>query len=217
MIKFFVFSIMFILSGCSFKSPPNHFQYKTTNAFVSYKKNFLSNNAILAKNDLKRAIQYAKTSSNLTDLAHIYLGECALNISVGIKDECEKYITIQNLVDNPTLNSYYSLITNQLLDEHIANLPPKYKEFALYKLNNQLDLAYNETLNMQNISSKLIASSLIKESLNEHQIEEILKISSFYGYKKSVLFWLVHLEHNTHDKHKRENIRRKIVILKSKN
>jgi hypothetical protein len=85
-ILLFIFLLQF--NGCSFKTPQNKWQFKSVNAFSAYTKNFLSAKDTLAKDDLKRAVNHAKQSANLSQLARIYLGECALNISVGLKDNC---------------------------------------------------------------------------------------------------------------------------------
>ena len=114
MIKIEILSHSLLLfSACSFKSPPNQWQFKSTAAFDSYTKNFLSSNDALAKNDLSRAIKHAKQSADLKMLARVYLGECALNISVGIDDNCKDYLNIsverQNKESRGTLPSEFDV------------------------------------------------------------------------------------------------------------
>ena len=106
--------ILFIavfFGACSFKTPPNQWQHKSANAFNTYVKDFMHGEDSLAKSDLKRAIKHAKKSSDLTTLARVYLGKCALNISVGIDDKCEEYKNISHLVEDEELLNYYSVIT----------------------------------------------------------------------------------------------------------
>jgi len=215
--NFIIFSIfLFIFSGCSFQAPQNHNQFKTSSAFSSYINNFLSANDTLAKSDLKRSIQHAKKSADFKALANIYLGECALNISVGIDDSCEKYIKIRDLVGTKTTNAYFNLVTNQLQKKEISHLPEVYQDFALQRYNRAFNSAYEEIQGMQNISSQLISASLIKESLTQHQIETLIKRASFFGYKKSILFWLEELKSSTDDRELKEKITKKISLLKSK-
>ncbi|MEA2099011.1 MAG: hypothetical protein U9P72_02675 [Campylobacterota bacterium] len=206
-----------LYSGCSFKEPANSSQYKMSSTFSSYTNNFLSDNNALAKNDLKQAIKYAKTNADLNQLATIYLGECALNISVGIDDKCKKYKDIEELIDNTILNSYYNLITLRINKEEIDLLPEAYKNFTIYLNTNQFNKAYNEILEMDTISSLLISATLLKDKLTTYQIDEIIEIASFNGYKKSVIFWLNELKNRTDNKIEKEIIKRKIIILESKN
>ncbi len=208
--------LLFIFTGCSFQAPQNHNQFKTSTAFSSYINNFLSANDALAKSDLKRSVQHAKKSADFKALANIYLGECALNISVGIDDSCEKYIEIRDLAGTKTTNAYFNLVTNQLQKKEISYLPEVYQNFALQRYNREFISAYEEILEMQNISSQLISASLIKDSLTQQQIEILIKRASFHGYKKSILFWLEELKSLTDDIVLKEKISKKISLLKSK-
>jgi hypothetical protein len=215
--KNIVYPILFIFLfyGCSFKTAANHSQIKTTNAFSSYTNNFLSANNLMAKNDLRRAVKYAKTDANLNSLARIYLGECALNISVGLNNNCNKYKNIKELVDDKSLYAYYNLITLNLKQKQLNSLPEKYKKFATYLLLKKFDKAYNEAININSATSQMLLSSLIKKHLNKTQIKEIIKIASYNGYKKSVLFWLNELRNITKNKKIKKNISKRISILKS--
>ncbi len=213
-IVYYIF-IMIIFSGCSFKTPVNHSQYKASNAFSSYTNNFLSENDIMAKNDIKRAIKYAKTNADLNALARIYLGECALNISIGIDNSCAKYKNIEKLVEDSSLDAYYSLITLQLKREQLKYLPKRYKDVAFYIIDKKFDKAYDAIINLNNATSQMLLFSLIKENLDENKIEEIIKIASFNGYKRSIIFWLNELKNITKDTKLKNYIIKRILILNS--
>ncbi len=208
--------LLFLLEGCSFQEAPNKSQFETTSAFSSYTKNFLSDNSALAKNDLKRAIEHAKKSADFDALARIYLGECALDISVGLLNSCQKYRDIEALNKDDTLNAYYSLIRKKIKKDDIVTLPQIYQEFAKYMITEDFTNAYNEILGMERVNSQLIAASLIANSLDKKQIEHIIKLASFYGYKKSILFWLEKLKIATKERTEKEKVSKKIAILKSK-
>lgn len=210
-------STIILITGCSFKETPNISQYKASSAFTQYKKNFLSDENLLACSDLKRAIKYAKTNANLDQLATIYLGECALNNSVGIDDSCHKYKNIENLINNKNLRAYYKFIKSKITDEQTTLLPESYQQFNLYINKNQLNKAFNEIFKMESISSSLISANLIKNDLSKEQINKIIKLASFHGYKKSVIFWLNKLKSKTNKQIEKNNIDKKIMILKSKN
>ena len=155
-----------ILLGCSFKTQANEWQYKSADAFSSYVKNFMQGEDILAKNDLNRAIKHAKKSADLTTLARVYLGKCALNISVGIADKCNEYKKISNVVDDEVLANYYGIITKTL------------------------DLNPNDILDTNKASSILLNGALKKDKLSSEERTYMLDVASFNGYKKAVLFWL---------------------------
>ena len=213
--KYILFFSLILLSGCSLKTPPNQWQYKSANAFSSYTKNFLSDNQILANNDLSRAIEHAKKSADFTQLATIYLGECALNISVGIEDNCEKYKHIQELINKQELNAYYSFITLSIKNENIKYLPQQYQEFALSFSKSDFKKANTELLSMEKETSLLLCASLLKNHLDKETRTKIIQTASYHGYKKAVLFWLGESLKNTSDSNEIKNIQKKIAILKS--
>jgi len=214
MIKFIVvIMISFGFSACSFKAKPNAWKYKSINAFSSYTQNFLSAKDTLAKNDLKRAIEHAKSSANLTQLSRIYLGECALNISVGIEDDCSSYINIKELNNDKSLEAYYEFISSKIKISSLEELDLNYKDFAKYKIEKKYKKAIESLFKMDKITSKLLSASLIKDKLSFDEVERLIDEASFYGYKKSVLFWLDIQKGKTDDKSKINKIIKKIEIL----
>jgi len=215
MIKYLLIGCVVLLSGCSFSSPPNEWKYKSASAFESYKKNFLSLKQSAAKNDLSRAISHAKQSADLKHLSRVYLAKCALNFSVGIENGCKEYIQVQPLVEGEGLKSYYSLISNSLKPSDIKNLPKTYQDFARAYLDKDLDLARRSIFKMDTLTSKLIACKLIENVLDENDIQKLLKEVSFYGFKRSAIYWLEVLREKTNERLKKSQIEKKINILKS--
>ena len=213
--KYILLLSLILLSGCSLKTAPNQWQYKSANAFSSYTKNFLSDNQILAENDLNRAIEHAKKSADLTQLATIYLGECALNISVGIDDTCDKYKNIQELMHNKELDAYHSLLNKSLAKSDIQHLPQQYQEFALALLDKNFSKADKHILSITKETSRLLCASLIKNSLEKNTKKSIIETASYNGYKKAVLFWLKETLKDASSPHEMENIEKKISILES--
>jgi len=209
-------SIVFF-QGCSLKSPENQWEYNSSNAFNSYKKSFLINEEELAKSDLQRAIKYAKQSADLRQLSRIYLGVCALNISVGEEQGCANYKKIEALINSLELRSYFLMLTNKITKEQenqLLYLPKQYQSFAKYRLLKKYDLAFESIKSMEQISSQFIAASLIKKELKKSDINYLIKTASFYGYKKLVLFWLDNLYKIEDNLEKKNLILRKINILK---
>lgn len=209
--------ITFFLSACSFSSPVNQWQHKSVSAYESYVKNFLSANDAMANNDLQRAIEHSKKSSNLDTLGRIYLGQCALNIAFEINDKCENYNQISDVINNKALDAYYSLITSTLKKEQIEQLPDVYQEFATKIVEENFEDSIEAIQNFENPSSIFISASLVKKYLTSKDIEQIIEKASFYGYKKGVIYWLKKLSKITTDLSKKSIIIKKIAILESKN
>ncbi len=212
---FLTLLVLAFLGGCSFTAKPDAWKYKSINAFSSYTKNFLSARDALAKSDLARAVSHAKSSADLTQLSRIYLGECALNISVGIQDRCQKYLSIADLVQNKELDAYYKFIRWQIDPQDLDALIPSYRDFARYKIKNESQKAIESLFEMDKITSKLLAASLIQEKLSFEDVQKLIELASFYGYKKSVLYWLHVQKTKTTQNTQRERIAKKIKVLES--
>ncbi len=215
--KIFILTIFILLlfQGCSFKSPDNQWQYNSASAFNSYSKNFLTNNDEIAEDDLNRAIKYAKQSANLEQLSRIYLGVCALNISVGKQDDCNEYKKIEDLVPSLELKAYFLMLQNTLEKKDIENIPSQYHSFSKYKNTKKYSKAFESIKDIEQSSSKFIAASMLKDKLNKLEIKFIIKEASFYGFKKVVLFWLDYLKQIETDKQEKNKIEKKIFILKN--
>ncbi len=216
MIKVIILTInLFLISACSFNPPPNQWQYTSANAFDSYTKNFLSSNDDIAKNDLDRAIKYAKNSADLTTLARIYLGKCALNISVGLEDSCKDYKNIAEIINDNKLDAYYNFIRLNLNHLNKSYLNKSYQKFAIHLNKKEFYKANIEILKISKPTSKLLCAALIKSNLNSNTRKEMIKVASFYGYKRSVLFWLKESKKYTTDINRLNYLSKKISILES--
>ena len=181
-------SIFFL--GCSFNTPPNAWQHKSASAFHSYTQNFLQGHEALARNDLDRARSHAKMSADLSQLARIELGKCALHIAVGIDDTCLEYVALEEIVDSAQLDAYYALLRKRITKEQIAYLDDSYSTFAqAYRIGDYKE-AIAQLHAIEKPSSKIIAAALIQKHLSYEEQEQILSFVSFYGYKKAAIFWL---------------------------
>lgn len=208
-----LFFTLLLFSACSFKQAPNDWQYKSVRAFESYTSNFLSDHDRIAKADLKRAINHAKQGSDLKTLSHIYLSKCALNISVGIEDECKEFQKISALHRDPASDTYFAFIQKKG-DYDISKLDYNYKEFAT-KLKAKDYVGANEAIvKISKPTSKLLAAALIRDKITAKTREEVIKVASFNGYKKSTLFWLNEKLVYTKDIYEREILIKKIEVLK---
>ena len=75
-------------------------------------------------------------------------------------------------------------------EEDIKFLPTQYHDFAQALLtNNTIDIQ-KEILNISAPISKMIAASLVQESLTLQTIQNVQESASYHGYKKAVVLWL---------------------------
>lgn len=210
--------ILFLIisfQGCSFKSPQNQWEYNSSNSFNSYTKYFLTDDLDLAQSELEIAVKYAKQSADLEQLARVYLGSCALNISVGQDDKCQNYLEVEEFVSSKELKAYFSMLVQKEQKEQISSLPKQYQFFAEYKSLKKYDLAFASIKAMEQATSQFIAASLIKNKMNKSQVKFLIEKASFLGYKKIVLFWLSHYYNLENDLKEKEKISKKIKILKN--
>jgi hypothetical protein len=217
MIKYISYVIvLFFINSCSLKSPPNEWYYKSLYSYNSYIENFLSQNDTLANNNLSNAVSYAKKSADLSILGKIYLGKCALEISVGIDSKCNEYLNISDLTNDTSLIQYYYLITKNYKNINTEHIDKKYQAFAIYNKNNDLTNAKNEIFKMEKPTSTLISAFLIKDQMSYDDIQKLIDIASYNGYKKSVIFWLNEMMLNSQNKNEKYLLQKKINILNTK-
>ena len=200
--------------GCSFKTEPNLWEYKSAQAFESYKQNFLKGNDLLAKHDLAQAIKHAKSSADLSQLASIYLGKCALNKSVGIQDTCNEFQDIQELIACPKLQNYNRFLQKDFTHLKIKYLPSRYQEFAAALKNDNTQQANAKLQQMEDPVSMMLALALLGENATKESVEMTLQKASYYGYKKGVLHLLKELIQRETDPKKKAVLQKKIEILK---
>lgn len=216
MIKMTLVFIAFFSVSCSLSKPVNDWQFKSSNYFKEYMYDFLKDDMILAHYDLQRAISYTKEGGDLSSLAKIYLGECALNISVGLENKCEKYQKISPLLESSDLDVYYNFIMGSLKKEEISQLPKQYHSYAYALIAKDYQEAQEALFVMPRVSSTLLAAALMREHLTKSSREKLIELSSLYGYKKSIIFWLQESKKDKSSTLEMEKIDKKIAILKSK-
>jgi hypothetical protein len=212
-LNIFILFIILIFAGCSFKTPPNQWEYNSTSAYNSYEKYFLSNQDILAKSYINTAITNAKQSANLNQLARVYISACALNMSIEQTNYCKEYESIRDLVLSKELDIYFQMLDQKLNKTQIEYLPKQYQSFYRNFLLKKYDLAFKDLTSMEQITSKFIAASLIREQLTNVQVNYLIDIASTYGYKKLVIYWLKKQFEKELDTDKKQLISKKIEIL----
>lgn len=192
---------------------PNSWEYKSSSYFESYKQNFLYDKEILAQADLESAESYAKRGADVTQLASIYLGKCALNIAVGVDDKCKEYQEIEELVSCPKIKNYYKMVQKEFNDLDVKMLPPKYQDFIVAVQQEDAQQANQLVQKIDDPVSQLLAISLLGDEVSKETLLSAIETLSFYGYKKGVVFLLNKLETKTTELEEKELIRKKIKLL----
>jgi len=172
------------------KIAPNQWEKRVKHSVHSYIHNYLADKELLSQKDYKRAVKYAKQSADLTTLGKVYLTKCALDRTVGKKNICKEYQSIEKLITVPQLQSYKNFLEENLSEEDMQFLDPKYRSFARYYLHHQYKKSINVLRNTDDVVSMLVMGSFVEDKLSQDDIDKIINIASFYGYKKAVKFWL---------------------------
>ncbi len=205
--------ILVVFGGCSFKTEPNLWQYKSALAFESYKNDFLRGEDALAKSEYERALDLAKSSDDLRQLGAIYLGKCALDLAVGIKNECKEYAQIDELIGCKKLHNYFLFLRNDTKTLQPTYLPSRYDRFAKALVQGDYEAAKRAQIDIEDPASAMIALELLRTHASKRNIEVTLKKVSFYGYKKGVVHLLEKLKNKTNDIKEKKRLEKKITIL----
>lgn len=207
-------TLLFVLTftGCSFKSPPDIWRYESKNAFESYIKNRLSGNNELAQSDYKRALSHAKRGADIPLIATLALGRCSIEYSLSSHLACEDYLSVASIGGNSEHHAFYALLQKRFTQEQTLHMPKQYRAFAQALLIEEHHRIESEILDMEPITSKIIAARIVEESLSKDTLEKIVESAAFYGYKESVIHFL-----NVKTKRfKEDNDKKRVEIIESK-
>ncbi len=207
--------VLLFLIGCAGTTPPNKWQYDSSNYFEEYKNSYLKGESDLAKDFLTKALKSAKSSSNLETLASIELGRVALRLSLFKDLNLKEYKKIEPLIDSKELKAYARLLSKSLTPKDIKNLPKRYQRFAKAYLDGDFTKAKSEIKKLKNPLSKMVAGALIKSHLDDETISDIVDSISFYGYKVAVIRWLKFWRDKTKNRALKKELSKKLAILRS--
>ncbi len=209
----YLFALLLLFIGCSSSPAPNDWQYKSSMAFDAYKLHYMKMEDALANESLKRATTYAKQSAEMTQLASIYLGECALHTATGEAMRCSRYEKIADLVSCPRVHNYALFINKEFDKIDVNYLDARYRAFARAMKKKEYALASKELLKIEDPTSMLLVLSLLGEHADTKSIEATLQKLSFYGYKRGVVHLLRVLESKTTDIKEKRRLQKKLEVL----
>lgn len=212
-IYFHVIVAVFFLQSCSSTTPINNWQFQAASSLNSYTKYFLEGDMARAKTKLHHAREEASKSINLFTLINIELSVCANEISVLKSTSCQKASELLLLDTEPMQLAYLSLLRRQVSAGMIQDLPSQYKDFALALLHKDNKKLNSIVSHIQPLSSRLLASALIKERLTASNRKVLIEEISYNGYKTALLAWLefdIRKEDNVNNK---QRLEKKLKIL----
>jgi len=213
--RIFLLAMLLLLGGCSSKTPPNMWQYKTHNSYKSFEKYYLEYKLDLAAISLKRAREYASQSADLSTLAQIELSVCALKVALLEPYSCQRYEKLESLIDSDALTAYDHFLKNTLSEDELSDLPEQYKDFAQARLHNDKEQMLKEVPKITPLTSKMITASLIQEELPPKLREAILQEISFHGYTYGTITWLTFEIEHTEGEAKKRELQQKLEVIYS--
>ncbi len=208
------FITLLFLQSCSYVQPKNQWQYQTTSSLKAYIEHYLEGNTLRARSDLKNAREEASRSAALHTLIDVELSVCATDISILKPNPCPKASKLLKLDPDTNQKAYFDLLNNQLSPVQIDNLPSRYQNFAASLLAGDIETINNTIHTIEPITSRLLASALIKDKLSNKNIQNLIDTLSYHGYKQAILAWLTLQIDKEEDPKKQENLieKRKVLI-----
>ena len=190
-------------------------QYKTHNSYKSFEKYFLEYKLDLAAIELARAREYASQSADLSTLAQIELSACALKVALLEPYTCQRFDALEALANSDKLTAYKHFLQNTLSKKELDNLPGQYKDFAQSRLENDTKQMQAEVSKITPLTSKMIAASLIQDTLSLELRKEILNEISFHGYTYGAITWLTFEIAQTKNEAQKKKLQEKLKIIYS--
>ncbi len=214
-IKSSLFVLFFLLTACSRSVPENQWQYQASAMSQKYQEHFLQKKSFRAELDLSHARSLARQSAELSTLIDIELTSCAMELGVLAPHPCKNALELLILDPDPSQKAYFHLLTAQFSYGEISLLPAQYRDFAKAFLDEDTTRINRALGRIEPLSSRLVASALSREKIDEKNIQELIKRLSFKGYKNPLLSWLELQMRREQDPRKKARLKAKISVLTS--
>jgi len=205
--------LLILVSACSTSQPENKWQHDAATMCKNYQIHFLQNKTLRASLDLSHAREMATRSADFKPLIDIELTQCAMELSALNPSPCERVSELLALEPNANQRAYLHLLNSQLQEEEIVFLPKQYQDFALLFLDGDAKALNKEISSLQPLSSKLIASALSKDVIDDENIQGLIEALSFKGYKRPLLAWLELQMQKEENEDEKSRLKAKIEIL----
>ncbi len=206
---------IFLFAGCSHPSVINTWQYDAASSLHDYQEHFLQKHLLRANSELVRARSFASQSADLHTRIDIELTVCAMQLSILKAASCENASLLLQIEPDPFQLAYAHLLTSELKEEEIKRLPDQYKDFAAAMIEKDTAKINAQVKQIRPLSSRLVASALAQDYLDDANIEELVKALSYHGYKNPLLPWLTVQMQKETDPQKKVRLKAKISVLTS--
>lgn len=205
--------MILLFAGCSTPQHEDAWRYQAASSTKAYGEHFLKDEKVQIQSNYSHAERSAKQSADLVPLARLYLSECALNRAVLIVDECQKFAQTLPLQNDPELAAYYAMLNGTLDKKQISDLPWRYRDFARAYLAEDSKAIRSSVAALTPLRSRLVAASLVRDRLEEADIEALIEDISYIGYRRALLSWMAYLAATTSDIQKRQLLLEKRKLL----
>lgn len=213
--KLLLLFLLIFISACSTAEPKNKWQYDAVSSLTKFQTYFLQNHLIRAKSNLSHAREFASQSVHLHTLINIELSVCALQVGTFRSTNCEAATQLLSVEPDPSQLAYLHFLNLSLRKGELELLPKQYQDFAQSFLEQDAEKINDELDSIRPLSSRLIASALAKDLINDENIEELINELSYRGYKNPILVWLNVQMQRESDPLNKAKIKAKIAVLTS--
>ena len=207
--------LIFLFTGCSHPPAVNRWQYDAASSLHAYQEHFLQNHLLRAKSDLSRARSFASQSADLHTRIDIELSVCAMRLSVLEAGSCENASVLLQVDPDLSQSAYLHLLRSALKKEEIQGLPEQYKAFASAMIEEDTADINTRLKQIRPLSSRLVASALAQEHINDENIQELVTELSYHGYKNPLIAWLKFQMQKETDPQIKVRLKAKISVLTS--
>jgi hypothetical protein len=208
--------IILLLAGCSTPQHEDAWRYQAAASTEAYGEHFLKDEKVQIQSNYSHAERSAKQSADLVPLARLYLSECALNRAVLVDDDCEKFVQTLPMQHDKELAAYYAMLNHTLTKKQVSDLPWRYRDFARAYLSKDANAIRRTVAATEPLRSRIVAASLVRDTLNESDIEALIDAISYLGYRRALLSWMAYLADITSDEQKRRLLLQKQELLTQK-
>lgn len=158
--------------------------------FETYQKYLFKGDYFKAKYYLKFAVKEAKNSSQLKDLATVYLSDCAMQRALFTNVECTQFDALESIVHSDTLTAYKHFIVSKKLNA--TKLPPRYQIAYKAIQARSTSLLLTQLQELQSIYTKAIVAFVAKQhnNISLEIIDYMIDEASQYGYQALMIEWM---------------------------
>lgn len=129
--KQWILYVVLALAGCA-QAPVPDWQQNTAAALDRYRMSLLAGDRNAAAGDFREALREAKRGGDISQLATVYLTQCALQQALLEFDSCPDYRALASLGTTAAHQAYFDWLQAAPALPDVPLLPAAYRELALH-------------------------------------------------------------------------------------